>query len=290
MKTRATFFLLSFTIAGFILFAGTCSAQQKSDDQAKGGKTITIHVIKEMDGKTIVVDTTVVTDGDFDTDAFLEKKGVGIDMAKKGENVDKRIVIIHPDSKEFPRGESDKNSPDTVGNMDKQVFIFKDDYDLIAPPGPRGGMPFHYKLQMPEDFSPMHNPNFEIMMEGMARALGLENVMPFGEMKQVVVKKKRNGKKVIITFEDRKAYNGEQGQGNKKEEKVIIYKNGDQGIAPKNDERVFIDGETGEKIIIQKEVRKTENGNEIIVNTSVDKAAPVKVEKKVIIITEEEKK
>jgi hypothetical protein len=290
MKTRATFFLLSFTIAGFILFAGTCSAQQKSDDQAKGGKTITIHVIKEMDGKTIVVDTTVVTDGDFDTDAFLEKKGVGIDMAKNAENVDKRIVIIHPDSKEFPRGESDKNSPDTVGNMDKQVFIFKNDYDLIAPPGPRGGMPFHYKLQVPGDYMPMQHPPFEDMMQGMLRTLGLENVMPFGEMKQVVVKKKRNGKKVIITFEDRKGESFENGKGNKKEEKVIIYKNDNQGMAPQNTERIFIDGETGEKIIIQKEVRKTENGNEIIVNTSVDKAAPVKVEKKVIIITEEEKK
>jgi hypothetical protein len=290
MKTRATFFLLSFTTAGFILAAGNSFAQQKSDGQANVKKTITIHVTKEVDGKTMVADTTIVTDGDFDTDAFLEKKGVGSDMAKKAENVDKRIVIIHPDSKEFPRSESGKNAPDTLGNTDKQVFIFKDDYDLIDNQEPRGGMPFHYKLQVPDDYMPMPHPPFEDMMQGMLRTFGLENVMPFGEMKQVVVKKKRNGKKVIITFEDRKGESSENGKGNKKEEKVIIYKNADQGMAPQNTERVFIDGETGEKIIIQKQVRKTGNGTEVIVNTNVDKSAPVKGEKKVIIITEEEKK
>jgi hypothetical protein len=290
MKTRATFFLLSFTTAGFILAAGNSFAQQKSDDQAIVKKTITIHVTKEVDGKTMVVDTTVVTDGDFDTDAYLEKKGVGSDMAKKGENVDKRIVIIHPDSKEFSWSESGKNSPDTVGNMDKQLFIFKDDYDLIDPQEPRGGEPFHYKIQAPDDYMLMQHPAFEDMMEGMLRSFGLENVMPFGEMKQVVVKKKRNGKKVIITFEDRKGESSEDVKGNKKEEKVIIYKNADQGMAPQNDERIFIDEETGEKIIIQKEVRKTGTGTEVIVNTTVDKSAPVKGEKKVIIVTEEEKK
>jgi hypothetical protein len=61
-------------------------------------------------------------------------------------------------------------------------------------------------------------------------------------------------------------------------------------MAPQNDERVFIDGETGETIIIQKEVRKSGNETEVIVNMTVDKSVPVNGEKKVIIITEEEKK
>ena len=66
MKTRTTFILLSFAATGLILFGGNCFAQQKSDDQAKAKKTYTIHITKEVDGKTIVVDTTVVTNADFD--------------------------------------------------------------------------------------------------------------------------------------------------------------------------------------------------------------------------------
>ena len=286
MKTRATFF--TFAIIAMILISGNSFAQQKSDDQAKGKKTITIYVTKEVEGNTVVIDTAIVTDGDFDTDAFLEEKGIMNDMPQAGRHMKKGIR--HPGSHEFSWSESDGNLPDSISQNDKQVFILKDNYDLLAPEQPRGGMPFHYKLQVPEDFSPMRNSHFEEIMEGLAISFGLENVMPFGEMKQVVVKKKRNGKKVIITFEDRKGKSSEPGAGNKKEQKVIIYKNGDQGMAPQKDEQIFIDGETGEKIIIKKEMIKPRNGTEVIVNTTVDKSAPVNGEKKVIIITEEEKK
>jgi len=291
MKTKTTLFGLATVLFGMIFFTPGSYAQQKSSDQAKGKKTITIHVTKEVDGNTVVIDTTVVTDGDFDADAYLEEKGVISDVPEAGRNVEKHIIIRHPGSKEFNWSESDGNSPDTIILNDDQVFSFNDQFDMPAPPSPHGEMPFDFNFNMPGEFHHMEGPQFEDMLEGMARSFGLENVMPFGEMKQVVVKKKRNGKKVIITFEDREKEGTEQGQGNKKrEEKVIIYKNGEYGMAPQNEERVIIDGEPGENVVIHKSVKKTENGDQVIINAEVGNPDAVNKEKKVIIITEEDKK
>ena len=68
------------------------------------------------------------------------------------------------------------------------------------------------------------------MLEGMLRSYGLDDMMPLGEMKQAVVKKKRNGKKVIITFEDREDKQSGKSHRNKKEEKVYYFNDGGQGM------------------------------------------------------------
>lgn len=64
------------------------------------------------------------------------------------------------------------------------------------------------------------------MMQCILRTMSLGNVIPFGEMKQVFVKKKRNGKKVIITFEDRVNEDMDLDRKTNTEENIIIYKNG----------------------------------------------------------------
>jgi hypothetical protein len=251
MKINAAFLPITFTIAGFLLFSVSSFAQQKSDNQAKGKKTITIHVTKEVDGNTIVIDTTIVADGDFDTDAFLEEKGVRGDKPEAGRNIEKHIIIRHPGSQEFSWSESDGNLSDTIIINDDREFSFNDKIDMPPPPPPHAGRPYDFNFNMPGEFHHFRGQQFEEMMEGMAKTFGLENVMPFGEMKQVVVKKKRNGKKVIITFEDRDKEGTEQGQGHKrKEEKVIIYKNGEQGMVPQNEERIIINGQPGENVVI----------------------------------------
>ena len=286
MQPKTTLFVIATLLIGLIFFTPGTYAQQKSDESQKAKKTITIHVTKEVDGNTVVIDTTVITDGDFDADAFLEEKGVMNDSPQDGKNVNKHIIIRHPGNDEFGWSDSRSNGPDSIIINDDKVFIYKDNHDMLAPP--IEGMPFNYNFDMPQDFHPLHGPQFEDMLEGMARSFGLENVMPFGEMKQVVVKKKRNGKKVIITFEDRKNDGAGQNQGkSKKEEKVMIYQNSDQGSNPQNEERMMVKGQQGENVIIRKTVKKTENGDQVIINAEVENPSPVKKEKKVIIITEE---
>jgi len=287
MKTRNILFLISFTITGFLLFSGNSYAQQKPDGHATGKKTITIHVTKEDNGNTVVIDTTVVTEGEFDADAFLEEKGVLNDMSESGDNIEKNIIIRRPRHQDMSWNNSDQETPDTLFRNNDTIIILSDHFDMAVPNVGHQGSADHFDFEMPDDFSPMQSSHFEDMMEGMLRSFGLENVMPFGEMKQVVVKKKRNGKKVIITFEDRKGNREEHEHGNKKEQKVIILRDGDQGMAPQNEERVIINGQPNENIVIRKTVKGVDIGNQVIINEDVDKPAKVKKETRVIIIKED---
>jgi len=287
-KVSNSFFLISSAIAGFLLLSGSSFAQEKSDDQTSAKKTITIHVTKDIDGHTTVIDTTIVTNGDFDADAFLQEKGVLKEVPEDGHNVERRIIIRHPGEKEFSWNDKDGNLPDTIV-FDDRDMVFSDKFDRPFP-SPHEGMKFHYNFSTPEDFPPMHGPQFEDMMENMMKTLGLEDVMPFGEMKQVVVKKKNHGKKVIITFEDRDGKSSDKSKGNKKEEKVIIYRNGEQGMAPQNEEHIIIEGQPGEKTVITKSVDTNGTQKTITVKADTDNSAPVKQEKHVIIIQEDKSK
>jgi hypothetical protein len=121
----------------------------------------------------------------------------------------------------------------------------------------------------------------------MAHSYGLDGMMPFGEMKQVVVKKKRNGKKVIITFEDK---DKSTDKNIKKEEKVIILRDSDMGDLQHNDERIIIKGNPGEKIIIKEDVDTKTNEKQVTVEVETEKQVPEKKQTKVIIIKEEKEK
>jgi len=283
LRTRFSFFLFSCALTGFILISGNCLAQQKANDQTNGKKTITIHVTKEVDGNTVVIDTTVVTDGEFDADAYLEQKGILNEMPEPGKNMEKHIIIRHPGQQEFSWNDSDINSPDTIIINDDKALLFDAKFGMPFPPH----SDMHYNFDMPRGFHHMEGPRFEDMMDGMARSLGLENVVPFGEMKQVVVKKKRNGKKVIITFADRKDRTDEHPHGKKKEEKEIIIRHSEQGMAPRNEEHVIINGQPGGNVVIHRNVKETENGDEVIINAKVDKPVPVKKQTTVVIIKDD---
>jgi hypothetical protein len=271
MKTRVSFFLASFAIAGFILLPGNSFAQQKSGEQAKAKKTITIHVTKKVDGNTVVIDTTVVTDGDFDTDAFLEGKGITKDMPKESQNIEKNSVIRHP-GEDSPRHRTEH--ADTIVVNDERVIILQndDEFDFPAPPPPHMGMPFDPDFRMQKGFSQKQAPPVEAIIEGMARSFGLGDVMPFGDMKKVVVKKKRNGKKVILTCEDRDEVSCEH--GNKVEERVMIYNNDDNWNSPHKEVRVIVLDNPDQKTNIDKD---TDNAGQ----------QEKKQQKQVIIIKEE---
>ena len=259
------FFLLSCLASAFLLIPSTGVAQEKTEDQPQGKKTITIHVTKEVDGKTMVIDTTVVTDGEFDADAFLAEKGVLNNIPEDERRMERRIVIRHPGEKDFNWSDSEGTFPDTLKFGDDQEIIFSDKFDRPFPYSGEPGKQQYFHFRMPNDFAPMPGPDFDHMLEGMLRSYGLDDMMPLGEMKQAVVKKKRNGKKVIITFEDREDKQSGKSHRNKKEEKVYYYNDGGQGMISPGDERVII---------------QENNGNE----------QPVKTEKKVIIIKEGKEK
>ena len=286
MKARITFALKAVFISCFVLFASGTIAQEKPDNQTPGKKTITIHVTKEVDGNVVVIDTTVVTDGDFDADAFLMEKGVLNDMPETSSNIDKRVIIMQPE-KDMEWSESgNHNSGDSIIMDKERVYVFSDNFDSEMPPPPADQF-HHFQFDAPDGFPFMNEQLMQSMIEGMARSYGLDGMMPFGEMKQVVVKKKRNGKKVIITFEDK---DKSADKNIKKEEKVIILRDSDMGDLQQHDDRVIIKGKPGEKIIIKEDVDTKTNEKQVTVEVETEKQVPEKKQTKVIIIKEEKEK
>jgi hypothetical protein len=285
MKTTITFILKAAFVACFVFFASGTIAQEKPNNQTQRKKTITIHVTKEVDGNIVVIDTTVVTDGDFDADAFLQEKGVLNDITETSRNIDKKVIIMQP-GKDMEWSDSGKHSGDTITLDQERVYVFSDKFDIETPEPP--ALPYHhFQFDMPGEFPQMNEQMMQDMMEGMARSYGLDGMMPFGEMKQVVVKKKRNGKKVIITFEDS---DKSENKNMKKEEKVIILRDSDMGNLEQNDNRVIIKGNPGEKIIINENVDTETNEKRVQVNVETDNKTPEKTQTKVIIIKEGEAK
>lgn len=291
MKTKITgpHLLVSSALAGFMLLAGSSMAQQKPAAAPDAKKTITIHVVKEVDGKKIVIDTTMVTSSDFDADSFLHEKGITDEVPAAGEKRDEHIIIRQKGDTDLAWENPEDKMPDTIKFDGDRIIVLRDTKGNKMHDR-RHEMPFPDDFNFQHEFPPMHPRQYSAMMDEMLQSFGLEDVAPFGEMKQVVVKKKRNGKKVIITFEDREGRKERKGEGNKKEERVIIYNNGEQGMIPGNEERVIIEGNPGEKTVITKHVVTDGNQKRIIVKANVDDAAPAGDQKKVIVIEEKEVK
>jgi hypothetical protein len=290
MKTKSThnLFLISFVSAGLLLFNTSILAQQP-DKQSGGKKTITIHVTKEDNGGTTTIDTTIITEGDFDADAFLKDKGVMDEFPENGRQIRKNIIMRHPDVQHFGGNNFEVNTPDTIMIDKDTVIIINENFDMPTPP-PFPDMPFRPEFKNQQGFSPMGRPRPDQMMEGFARALGLEDFMPFGDLEKIIVKKKHHGKKVIISFEDRDEACGERDHRRNREEREIIYNNEDQGMVPQNEERVIVKGEPGRKIIINKNIETNGDEKTITIKADVDNAPTEKQVKKVIIIKEEKTK
>jgi hypothetical protein len=188
--------------------------------------------------------------------------------------------------KDMEWSDSGKHSGDTIVLDKERVYVFSDKFDIEMPP-PSADQFHHFQFDAPDGFAFMNEQLMQSMIEGMARSYGLDGMMPFGEMKQVVVKKKRNGKKVIITFEDK---DKSTDKNIKKEEKVIILRDSDMGDLQQHDDRVIIKGKPGEKIIIKEDVDTKTNEKQVTVEVETEKQVPEKKQTKVIIIKEEKEK
>lgn len=235
-------------------------AQQNTEEPESAKKTISIHISKQVNGETIVIDTTIVTDGDFDADAFLREKGVMDDMP--GE-LNRKEFTHRPPHFEFHN--FDGSFPDTLTFNDKQLRIFGDTetFNFTIPEFPMmpdmHGMP-EWNEQLPgRSFRFYGNPN---SIDNLLQDHGAN----YGEMKKMVIKKKRHGKKVIITFEDKEDNCCKKGR-NSEEENVFFFDQGNNDS--KNEMRVVIHNNDSKS--------KT-------VTVEADSPKEKKVEKKVIII------
>jgi len=277
--------MLSMVLAGYFVSPDTCFAQQQNDGQKKSKKNITLHITKEVEGKTIELDTTFVTEDEFDSEAFLKKRGFDFDF-KNLKDIQKDIVIRHPEFNSFSW--SGTEIPDTLRHEKDRMIAFSDKFDFEMPPLP--DYPFkNFHFKAPQRNNNFNKRDFEELIEKMARKFDFEEMTPIGEMKNFTIRKHRHGKKVTITFEDRDD-DFDHSSRTRNNKRVIIYNNGDRTVISPDEERMLNrTREPGERIRLEKRIA-TDDENRIIIKGEEDKKLPKKTEKRVIIIKEDDDK
>jgi len=278
--------MLSMVLSGYFVSPDTCFAQQQNDGQKKTKKNITLHITKKVDGKTIELDTTFVTEDEFDSEAFLKKRGFDFE-SKNIKDIQKDIVIRHPEFNSFSW--SDTDIPDTLQHDKDRMIVFSDKFDFDMPPMP--DYPFrNFHFKGSHRNTNFNERDFEELIEKMARKFDFEEMTPMGEMKNFTIRKHRNGKKVTITFEDRDDDDFDHENRSRNNSRVIIYNNGDRTVISPDDERMLNrTREPGERIRLEKKIA-TDDENRIIIKDDGDKKLPKKTEKRVIIIKEDDDK
>jgi hypothetical protein len=196
MNTKIISVLYVVCAAGFLLLPDKIKAQSYDNNDQDNKNTITIHITKEVDGNVVQIDTTIVTDGEFDADAFLKEKGVLNDM-NYDENVTEDIAIHHNRPMYFNQDGNRIIFNDTLA-IDSDMNINIDEDQIIR-----------QFRNMPFNFSPMEIPELDDIPElndlQMQRFWGDMPGMSqgsLGNLEKMVVKRKRHGKKVILTFGD----------------------------------------------------------------------------------------
>jgi hypothetical protein len=206
---------ISFLITIVLLFVSvSLSAQNKVSKEKPGKQKYSIHILKEVNGEKTTIDTTFESPDDFDVNAWVEKHDAEMDMDDHLKKMEKQFKVTIPNFS----AEDMKSMPDTIivngdtilvntqlkkimeDNLDLGKLGMEDFFNqkLEAPASPKYGMPPCCPLpgmNGMEQMMPFNGLNFP----------GLEKLLPLGNLKQIVIKKKRHGKKIIINFEDNDA-------------------------------------------------------------------------------------
>ena len=276
--------LIPFIFLLSLLFSGLSVMAQEKEKAATGDKSlITIHINKEVNGETIQYDTTFEAYSDFDVDAFLEQKDLQHSPPRHWDN---RMpgnlnfewpgfnehFSFFPDSIEFDT--LVRRLQRTYGDIQKKLSEHQD-------------FNWNYQFGNPDD------QQFELQLKhpgnkcrpgccpfGSRKLPGLfyeqfpgSDIEPFignSRPEKVIIHKKRNGKKVIITYEDE--------DENLKNEEIIIYR--DRAGEPRPQQR-------------HRQYRYENPDGRKQVEVQVEERSPEKNERRVIIIekkVEEDKK
>jgi hypothetical protein len=194
-----------------IFFAISSQAQNKPGAEKTTKQKYSIHIVKDVNGERTEIDTTFESNADFDVDAWIGKHDFKNEMDGKKREMEKKYTITIPDF----ASDSQQSNPDTI-IMNEDTIIMNTQFEHIFGEGPEQGEMgregfFNKHFEFPEcpahsempECCPSHGfPGMGMMPFHGLSMFGLENLMPLGKLDQIVIKKKRHGKKIIITFED----------------------------------------------------------------------------------------
>lgn len=266
--------------------ANKASAQEKKPSASDQKSEITIHISRDVNGEVVKYDTTFEAGSDFDVEAFLDTKDLG--MKHPEPELDRHVEFFNFETPE--PGEEFPKLPDSIGldslmrgvqRMYGEIMKkFPGGPDMkwnfnVEPPDSEQEHPqeFQWQDKNPRTCCPFHNnsrPNNMCLPQfpGMDIAPFIGNSRP----EKVIIHKKRHGKKVVITYEDDDEFEG------LKDDEVIIYRN---------------DRDRPHQGQMQRQYRNENPDGRKQVEVQIEEGKPDKGEKRVIIIEkkiEEDKK
>ncbi len=261
------------------LSSGMGIAQEKNDNEKSGKQKVNIHITKEIDGVKTVIDTSFTVSEDFDVHHWMEEQDMNPSEPIKSREINKEIKITIPEFAESEIG----SLPDTMiingdtiflgingqelkmmfhdfpelADLDIQKYMDESMKDIRTPEFPGSPDCPHFRFEGHPPFPPLH----QFMMPG------LEFLNDLGTLDNIVIKKKRHGKKIIISFEDRDGekpirhgkrdhyyYNDDEHsqKSPKHYEKKVVIRNHDSKVVDENSEVERIKDGDKEIIIIRK--------------------------------------
>jgi len=259
-----------------LLWAFAAHAQKNTDQPEK--RKFTIHITKEVDGKTMQIDTSFESRDNFDVDAWVSKHDVEPGAEGQMKKSEKEINIRIPEM----QMEDMPNLPDTmfvngdtvIVNFQKNKKIFRDmepgdeegefHLDMPAEPSSRPGCcsPDRRNTERFSDNEEGQSPELPFGAFGIP---GMENLIQFGNLENLVIKTTRHGKKVTMTFrdDDRRWKSGHHS----KRGKYSYNSDGEQApvahhkrVIIINDDKNRIEKDRGTKV-----ERRKEGDNEVII-------------------------
>lgn len=192
------------------------SAQEKEGSVPDGKSSISIHISKDDNGKMIKFDTTFEAGSDFDVDAFLDEKGIG--MKQPHPDADRDFEMFNFDFPEMD--EPFTQFPDSLLN-DSLMFRLQRRWEDLSESFPKcPDMEGDFRIEAPGQGQcprrsdadrknnempgccPLYHDNPQGMMFPQLPGMDLAPFIGYGHPEKIIVHKKRHGKKVVITFND----------------------------------------------------------------------------------------
>ncbi|NVO19813.1 MAG: hypothetical protein HXX13_08935 [Bacteroidetes bacterium] len=214
-KSNRVLFLLCLSM---LFFTGFSYAQNKGKKEDTPTQKYSIHIVKEVNGVKTTIDTTFESPDNFDVDAWVERQNNNQDLESEKKDMDhkmkdfeKQITVTIPNFS----GDEKNGIPDTIYINNDTVVINAQLQEMLENHpewkdfGNSGFFDKHNEMPSPKHSEkpsccPMPGcPGMNGMnpFEGFG-IQGLEKLLPLGNLEQIVIKKKRHGKKIIINFED----------------------------------------------------------------------------------------
>ena len=242
-----------------------------------GKQKYTIHITREVDGKSTQIDTSFETRDNFDVDTWVNQHGSSA-KAFGNKKTDMNVEVSIPDLET----EGMPKVPDTLIingdtaivnvllgnkmeiNQESGDLDTENQFGLQSESFPAPGC-CQQHCRRSKSLKGIAEGQPLMMPFGGFGLPGMENLMSFGELENLTIKTRRHGKKVIMTFRDSERHG--ESKMHSERGNVFFFNDGEKQSLPGNNKKVIIIGSdaTGKEKEMNMKVEKSKEGNKEVI-------------------------